>query len=368
MIDLARELDERFFGASYRWDATGELPDEPLELCARHGAFGAFMPEAQGGAQWDLEALRRVFESLGAVSGSLGSVVNVQHMVLDALRRGASDAQLSRWTPSLVSGAQLASFCLTEAQAGTDISKIQTTYEPKGDQVRLRGSKRWITTASRASVFLVFGQQGGQPTAGLVPRDTPGLTVTPVRDLLGLRSAHLADLEFDCVLPAEAMVGIPGFGLNLVAAQGLLRGRMNVAWMACGMIRAALERVARWALERESFGAKLIDQGQVRGALARMGVDLQAARALAQEAARRLEARDPEATDAVMGAKYFACRAASEHCGVAVRLHGARGCHEPNGLSRLYRDAKIFEVIEGATEALESILGPAFAREYARGR
>src|SRR5688572_10204200 len=199
-----RSFERRYVTVASEWDAAQRMPDEPIARCADRGFFGANIPKIHGGGGLGNVALGPIFEALGAVSGSLGSIVNVQHMVTHALLRGATDAQKEEWLPRLASGRDIASFCITEPNVGSDIAAIETTCERAGTGLRLRGTKRWITTASRASVYLVFGKLEGAPVACIVPRDTPGLTVTPIDDLLGLRSAHLGLLEIDCELPNTA--------------------------------------------------------------------------------------------------------------------------------------------------------------------
>jgi glutaryl-CoA dehydrogenase (non-decarboxylating) len=360
VIALCQALEQRYLQAASSWDAEQRIPDEPIAWLAQQGLLG--------GVSLPHEELDLLFESLGAVSGSLGSVVNVQHMVMAALARGATRGQQAEWLPALASGERLAAFCLTEEGAGSDLRAIRASVEPEGNGLRLRASKRWITTGSRADTFLVFAKQGEAPTAVLVWSDTPGIAVEPIPDLLGLRSAHLASLEFDCLLPAGALVGRPGFGFSLLAAEGLLQGRLNVARMAAGAMRATLERLALWLGQRQTFGGPLLERGQVQQAITRMGVDLLAARELTRRAGRLLAHKDPSAPEAVIAAKYFATRAQSRHAAVAVRLHGARGCHEPNALARYLRDAAVFEVVEGATEVLETLLGPSFVREFGHAR
>ncbi len=365
MHTIAKELEQRFFTVATEWDRAQQLPEDALQWCAEKGLFGACLPESYAGIECNNEQLQVLFESLGVVGGSLGSVINVQHMVIRALMCGASEDQKIGLLPALAQGREIASFCLTEPDVGSDIGQIKAVCESTQSGLRLRGTKRWITTGERATVYLVFAKrQNDTAVALLVPRNNPGVEVTPIRDLLGLRSAHLAQIDFNCELPESAMVGKPGFALNYVAAQGLLYGRMNVTWMACGMLRSTLEGLAQRVVNRELFGTRLLDKGQIRSTLTQMGVDLAAGRALAFQAAEAIKNKDVAMSDRVITAKYFCTRAAAKHAATAVRMCGAVGCHEPNGLARYYRDAKIFEVVEGANEVIEMLLGAAFAREY----
>jgi glutaryl-CoA dehydrogenase (non-decarboxylating) len=363
-LTIAKELEARWGYAAASWDTEQRLPQEAFAWCAERGLFSVGLPEIYGGAGWSISAVGRLFESLGAVSGSLGSVINVHHMVTRAILCWGNAAQCERWLSGLASGAIRAAFCLTEPHAGSDLTAISTRSEADGDRMRLSGTKTWITTADTADLFLVLAQHTGASTVYLVERGTPDVRIEPSRDLLGLRAASVGVVHFDrCEVARDAQLVGDGFGLMLVASEGLLHGRLNLAWMACGLLRAATSRLAAWSSTRRVFGHLLAELGQPRQALARMNVDLRAARALCEAASDAVQRGTSGMTDAVLVAKYFACRAAAEHSGTAVRLHGASGCHEPNDLPRFYRDAKVFEIIEGSTEVLETVLAAGAARE-----
>ena len=157
-------------------------------------------------------------EALGRGSSALTGVLTVQAMVSMALLKWGTKAQKEKWLPPLAKGEMIGAFALTEPGAGSDIQSLATGFIAEGDHFILNGHKKWISCAQIADVFLVFGKLDQRPTACLVPRDTPGLRVEPIRDMMGFRAAGLAELHFhDVEVPSANLVGKPGFALSHVA-------------------------------------------------------------------------------------------------------------------------------------------------------
>jgi alkylation response protein AidB-like acyl-CoA dehydrogenase len=205
---------------------------------------------------------------------------------------------------------------------------------------------------------------GPQAVACLVPRESPGLSIEPIDDLMGFRAAGLAELRFDAVaVPAANIVGKPGFALSHVAPVGLHFGRISTACSALGLLRGCFEEsIARAAARR--IGERTAGQfGMVRSLIARMGADLEAACLLCHDACRAEDEHLPEAFEKTLIAKYFTSRAAARAASDAVQICGASGCHASSAVSRFYRDAKILEIIEGTTQIHEDILGKIFVDE-----
>jgi alkylation response protein AidB-like acyl-CoA dehydrogenase len=188
-------------------------------------------------------------------------------------------------------------------------------------------------------------------------------------ETLGLRAASLARVELrDCVIDRDAAVGRDGFALPVLVPLALEHGRHAVAWMATGMLQACLDACASYAGERQAFGRALVEHGQVQTLLTRMATDLEAARHLSVAASRALDAGDPAATERVLMAKYFACRAAEEHTAQAVQLLASRGVLEDGGLARHYRDSKVLNILEGTTQIIERLLAPGLVHAAGRRR
>jgi len=263
----------------------------------------------------------------------------------------------------------IAAFALTEPDAGSDLQSLATEFTPKGEHFILNGKKKWISCAQIAGVFLVFGKLAQCSVACLVPRDTPGLSIEPIRDLMGFRAAGLAEVHFHNVeVPPANLVGKAGFALSHVAPVGLQHGRISTACSALGLLRGCFEESITHAAKRK-IGEKTVgDIGMIRSLIARMGTDLEAGSFLCHNACRAEDDRLPEAFEKALMAKYFTSQAAVRAASDAVQIQGACGCHASSAVSRYYRDAKIMEIIEGTTQIHEDLLGKLFVDQAGRLR
>ena len=279
-----------------------------------------------------------------------------------ALVKWGSVEQIQKWIPRLAQGEIIGAFALTEPGGGSDIHSLATEFtDSRGDSLVLNGAKKWISCGQFASLFLVFGKLGDRSLACLVPRETPGLEVEPIHDLMGFRAAGLAQLTFKNVQVAPAnVVGKPGFALSHVAPVGLHYGRISTACSALGLLRGCFEDSVTWAATRKIGNHPLGDIGMIRSLIAAMGTDLEAGSFLCHSACRAADENLPEAFEKAVMAKYFTSRAAVRAASDAVQIQGAAGCHESSPVARFYRDAKIMEIIEGTTQIHEHLLGGMF--------
>ncbi len=355
-----------------QWDREQAIPRPALEQLAQAGYLGCTLPLEHGGQGRDVVTFGLLNEALGQASSAFTGVVTVQAMVSMALLKWGTRDQKQRWLPSLANGETIAAFALTEPGAGSAIQSLATrfTQESPGGPLRLNGEKKWISCAQFAGMFLVFGMLGERSVACIVSRDAPGVRVEPLRDLMGFRAAGLAQLHFkDVVIPAENLIGKPGFALSHVAPVGLHYGRISTACSALGLLRGCFEQSAAYAGSRKIGDQSAGDLGMVRSLIARIGTDLEAATLLCQNACRVEDARLPAAFEKTLMAKYFTSRAAVRAASDAVQIMGAAGCHGSSPVSRYYRDAKIMEIIEGTTQIHDNLLGKVFVtqcRERAR--
>ncbi|MEV0382600.1 acyl-CoA dehydrogenase family protein [Nonomuraea sp. NPDC050643] len=351
---------------SRTWERDERLPEEVVAWCSAEGLLGAMIPREYGGLGWSAVELGLLYEALGRVSASLASLVNVHGMVAQTLVRWGSGRQREELLPELAAGRKVAAVSMTERQAGSDLSRIETTLTGQGSGHVLDGTKLYTTFGQRADLYLVYARAAGGPVWCLLDRTSPGLTISPVTGLLGLRAAQVARVDMrGCPIEPDAVVGKPGFAQSILLPHTLEHGRYAVAWMAVGMLSSALASCSAAVLERRAFGHALVEYGQIQNIVTAMGVDLEAARALCVQASRALAAGDPTSTRRVLMAKYFACQALERHAAQAVQAMGARGALEDEGASRIYRDAKVLNIIEGTPQLLERLLTPQIAREAA---
>jgi alkylation response protein AidB-like acyl-CoA dehydrogenase len=341
-----------------QWDREQRIPDSAMSLVAKSGYLGCSIPPEFGGRGWDAATFGLLHEAFGKGSSSLTSVLTVQAMVSMALLKWGAPEQKGKWIPPLATGDMIGAFALTEAGAGSDIQSLTTVFAAQDDHFILNGSKKWITCAEFAGVFLVFGKLDGLPVAWLVPRSSPGLTVTPIRDLMGFRAAGLGEIHFkDVAVSWDDCIGKPGYALSHVAPVGLQYGRISTACSALGLLRGCVEESTAYGVERK-IGDRVVGEiGMIRSLIARMGTDLEAGRLLCNAACQAQNDQLPEAFTKALMAKYFTSKAAVAAASDAVQIRGASGCHESSPVSRYYRDAKIMEIIEGTTQIHENLLG-----------
>jgi glutaryl-CoA dehydrogenase (non-decarboxylating) len=333
------------------FDREQRLPAELIHKLARRGYLGALVPASFQGEPLDFLSFGILNEELGRGCSSTRSLITVHSMVCQALTRWGSREQQTRWLPALARGEAIGAFALSEPAVGSDAGAMQTTATAAGDGYRLQGRKRWVSFGQIADVFLVFARVSAQPCAFVVPRSAPGLTVTPIRDLLGTRASLLAELTLeDCHVSREHLVGAPGFGLAAVATAALDIGRYSVAWGCVGIAQACLEACLAHSEARVQGGVPLRNHQLIRQMLTDMITNTEAARLLCEKAGRLKDEGDPDTLFATLLAKYFASTAAARIASDAVQLHGASGCTPRHSVERMFRDAKIMEIIEGSTQ------------------
>ncbi len=340
-----------------RWDREEAVPPHVIGRLREQGYLGSNVAPEFGGRGRDMITYGLLTEEIGKGCSSVRSLLTVHDMVAYAVQRWGSRVQKERYLPRLARGEILGALALSEPQAGSDAKGIETSAAESGDGWVLDGRKKWTTFGQVAGLFLVFAKVGAQHAAFLVERETPGVTVKPLKGILGTRAAMLAEIELaGCRLPKESLVGRVGFGISHVAAAALEQGRYSVAWGSVGIAQACLDASRAYAAERHQFGAPLADHQLIRRMLTDMIVDVRAARLLCLRAGWLRDAGDPGAFMETMAAKYFASRLAVRAANDAVQIHGANGCSEDYPVGRYLRDAKVMEIIEGSTQIQQMTL------------
>jgi alkylation response protein AidB-like acyl-CoA dehydrogenase len=340
-----------------QWDRDEALPPSILQRLAEKGYLGTIVPASLGGPGMDMITYGVLTEELGRGCSSVRSLLTVHDMACQAIVRWGSKAQKETWLPRLVRGEILGAFALSEPNAGSDAKGIETTATADGDSYVITGRKKWITFAQIAHLFLLIVQCEGKPTAFLIERETPGLTIEPIRGLLGTRASMLAEMTFeDCRVPAGAMVGRIGFGVSHVVAAALEQGRYSVACGAVGIAQASLDACLQYSRERVQFEKPIFDHQLIRAMLTDMIVQVRAARLLCYRAGWLRQTGDPGAFAETMAAKYYAAVVAAKAATDAVQIHGANGCSDDFPVARYFRDAKVMEIIEGSTQIQQMVM------------
>ena len=357
---------ERLAPFAAEWDRNHTFPREALNELAELGALGMVVPEEWGGAGMDYMSLVLTLEEIAAGDGATSTIVSVQNSLpCGILNRFGSDAQKEAWLKPLARGEKLGCFCLTEPHVGSDASAIRTSAVRDGNEWVLNGVKQFITTGKHADVAIVFavtdkaaGTKG--ITCFLVPANAPGYQVGRIEEKMGQKASDTTQILFeDCRIPADSVIGAEGEGYK-IALSNLEAGRIGIAAQCLGMARAALEAAVKYAQERESFGKPIFEHQAVNFRLADMATQLEAARQLVWHAASLKDAGRPCLKEASM-AKLFASEMAERVCSDAIQVHGGYGYVTDFPVERIYRDVRVCQIYEGASDIQKLVIGRALA-------
>ena len=345
---------ERVAPGARERDRTGQFPAELLREMAELGLLGVNVPVAYGGAEAGAIAYALAMMEIAEACASTAVAMAVTNMCAELITAFGTEEQKRRHVTRLTSGQAVAgAFALSEPQAGSDASALETRARRTADGWVLDGSKQWITSGDRAGVMVVWARSGGPGAGGLsafiVEGGTEGLSVGPHEDKMGLRGSTTVPLQFeDCRLPADALLGQEGQGFKL-AMMALDGGRIGIASQACGVARAALAATVRYTRERKAFGKSVADFQAVRFMLANIQTELSAAELMTLRAAGLKETGRPFSREASM-AKVFASEMANRAADKAVQLHGGYGYIDEFPVERYMRDARVQTIYEGTSE------------------
>jgi short-chain 2-methylacyl-CoA dehydrogenase len=353
-----------------RWNVAGELPMEAVKQMADFGLFGLHGPEEYGGAG-DFTSLCVAIEEIGRVDQSLGITLEAAvGLGSNPIATFGSTEQKERWLPDLLAGHALAAFGLTEPDAGSDASATATTAVRDADgRWVLNGAKQFITNSGTdiTSVITVTARtgtrDGGRPEIStlLVPAGAPGLDVGPAYRKLGWHASDTHPLALtDVVVPSDALLGARGKGYAQFLST-LDDGRVAIAALALGCIRACRDLARDYALERQSFGGPIGRKQAVAFAVADLDVMAHTAGLLVYAAAAAKDHGAPAAEfkRAASIAKLYCSESAVTATRVATQVFGGYGFMEEYPVARFYRDAKVLEIGEGTSEVQRLLIARA---------
>ena len=367
--DLARDFArERLAPYAAERDREARFPADAVAELGQLGFMGMLVPQEYGGAGADHVGYALALEEIAAGEGAISTILSVQNSVgcLPLLQYG-SEEQKRRFLAPMAKGEMLSCFCLTEPQAGSDAAAIKTRARRHGNRWVLNGTKQFITTGNHAQIALVFAvtdpERGGKGiSAFLVPTDSPGFRVAGLEHKLGQRASDTAQLVFEDVeVTPDLMLGAEGEGYRIALAN-LEGGRIGVGAQSVGMARAAYEAALAYAGEREAFGAKLFAHQAVAFRLADMATQIAAARGLVLDAAALRDAGERCVKEAAM-AKLFASEMAERVASDAIQIHGGYGYVEGFPVERIWRDVRVCQIYEGASDIQRMIIAREIAKE-----
>ncbi len=337
-------------------DASGEFPYETIRKLAELGLLSMTIPEKYGGANFDFVSLAIAIEEISRGCGSTG-VITAVHNTLCAwpIVNWGTEEQKARYLPRMATGELLGAFGLTEANAGSDPASMETKAVLKGDRYILNGSKRFITNAGAARIFVVFAKTAPElgskgVTAFIVERDFPGFSIGKHEDLLGLRATANGELIFeDCEVPKENVLGEVNGGFK-IALGTIDVSRIDIGAQAVGIAQAAFEKALAYSKERKQFGKPICEFEMIQAKLAEMATKIQASRLLVYYAAGQKDMGKSRFSQEAAMAKLFAATTAVEVTREAIQILGGYGYTKEYPVERYYRDAKCMEIYEGTSE------------------
>ena len=367
---VSRFVRERLVPAEQIVAETDAIPPDIVTEMKALGLFALSIPEAYGGLGLTMEEEVLVILEMGKTSPAFRSLFGTtvglgsQGILFDG-----TPEQKANYLPRLASGELIASFALTEPDSGSDAASLRTTAILDGDHYAINGTKRFITNAPHAGIFIVLARTdpASQGAAGIsafiVEAGTAGLSLGKPDKKMGQRGAPTCDVIFEnCRVPAANIIGTrPGVGFK-TAMKALDKSRIHIAALCTGVAQRMLDDALRYAMERKQFGQPIAEFQLVQAMLADSKAELYAAQCMTLDAARRRDWGENVSTFASC-AKMFA----SEMCGRvadrAVQIFGGAGYMADYGIERFYRDVRLFRIYEGTTQVQQLII----ARSMVKG-
>ena len=349
-------------------DAKGIYPTQHVKRLAELGFLGMTVDPQWGGGGMDNISYILTIEEISKCDSSVAVILAV-HNSLDCygIEHFGNEAQKERYLRPLATGEKIGAFLLSEPEAGSDATSQRTTAVDMGDHYLVNGTKNWITSADKGSIYLVIAQTNPELkhkgiNALIVDRHAPGISLGPHEDKMGMRSSDTHSVMFtDVKVPKENRIGEDGFGFKF-AMKLLEGGRIGIAAQALGIAEGSYERALRYAKERKSFGTEIINHQAIGFKLATMATRIEAARHLVYKAAWLKDNNLPFGKESAM-AKYYSAETAMYVTTEAVQIHGGYGYVKEYHVERLMREAKVTQIYEGTSEIQQIVISRAIASE-----
>lgn len=355
-----RTAEKHFRPLIDQMDQRYEFPQEVRPVLAELGAYGLPYPVeiGGGGASWLAWAIvhEESARVLPAVVGHAGVNTIVAGTILDA----GTEEQVQRWVPPLLRGEVTGFFAFTEPDTGSDPSMLRTRATRTTSGWRIDGHKAWITNARYADIGVVFAKDpDGDVSLFLVPNADERVSAAAPTKMLGLRGTGLADLHLDGVeVPEDHLLGTSG-GQFKTLKRSMTTGKLALAAQSVGIMQAALEEAVRYARQREQQGHPIIDFQAIRHLIAEMVSRIEASRQMLYWAATCKDERGSDTIFEVSSTKLFVTQTAVDVVRMGLNVHGVYGISEDTPIERMFRDAKMYELLEGSSEVQREIVGRA---------
>lgn len=342
------------------FDRQEALSERMIKKMAETGILGATIPEEFGGLALDPLTYGKATEAIGKVCPGTRSLLTVHNsLVSESIVRWGTDDQKEKYLPQLATGKMIGAFCLSEPNIGSDAQNIETYYKPIDGGFCLNGVKKWITMGARADLFVVIArdQADERVSAFLVESNASGISRKQMKGLMAGRSSFTGEIHFDeVIVPTDNLLANQGGGFTYVVNTALDHGRYSIAWGALALAQAALEEMVKYARKRKQFGVRIYNHQLIQAMIADAAIAIEAGRALCEKVAAMRAENHREAVIQTTIAKQFNATMATKVCANGVQLHGANGLSPDFAIERLFREARVFEIIEGTTQVLQQMI------------
>lgn len=368
--DLAQQFArEEFAPFAAQWDIEHHFPKDVIQRAGELGFCSLYSPESEGGMGLSRLDSSIIFEQLSMGCTATTAMLTIHNMATWMVTSFGTKALRGQWSEPLTTGQMLASYCLTEAGAGSDAAALKTKAVREGDEYIISGTKMFISGAGATELLVVMCRTGEEGSKGIsaiaVPADTQGVTYGKAEDKMGWNAQPTREITFTQVrVPLANLLGEEGQGFTF-AMKGLDGGRINIATCSVGTAQAALARATQYMTERKQFGKPIAAFQALQFKLADMATELVAARQLVRLAAFKLDEQDPEATAYCAMAKRFATDIGFQVCDAALQLHGGYGYIREYPLERHVRDVRVHQILEGTNEIMRLIIARRLLNEEA---
>ncbi len=336
-------------------DHEARFPWEVVEKMGRLGYFGIQVPKELGGADLDSLSYAIIIEEISRVCASLGLCVTVHNSVaVYPILAFGLEEQKAEWVPPLARGEKIGAFCLTEPNAGSDATGIESTAIKDGDNYVVNANKVFVTNGGVADTCLIFvqtnpGADRKEMSVVVAERGTTGFVVGDLEDLCGMRANPVSSIRlYDCRVPLKNLLGQEGQGLR-IGLTALDTGRIGIAAQSAGIGQGALEEALGYARQRRQFGVPIEKHQAIQSMIAEMATLVDASKLMTYRAAALRDKGKPFSQESAM-AKLFASEASSKITDMAVQIHGGYGYSKLYPVERYYRDARVTRIYEGTSE------------------
>jgi alkylation response protein AidB-like acyl-CoA dehydrogenase len=359
--DMAhRFAEDRLRPHSEKWDRDKHFPVDVIKSAAELGFAGIYIGDDVGGSGLTRSDAVMIFEQLSHGDVATAAFISIHNMASWMIDKYGSDAQRKAWLPRLTSMELIASYCLTEPSSGSDAAAMKTKAVRDGDDYVLTGTKQFISGAGTSDVYVLMARTSDDGARGvscfILEKDMEGLSFGANERKMGWNAQPTAQVIMDGVrVPAANRIGEEGMGFKF-AMSGLDGGRLNIAACSLGGAQLALEKAVEYAQQREQFGKPIAAFQATQFKLADMETELQAARVMLYEAARRLDDKAPDATRWCAMAKRFVTDTGFNVANDALQIHGGYGYLADYEVERIVRDLRVHQILEGTNEIMRVII------------